>query len=581
MTDPSPSFDALPDQSAAVPSFDAMPSQGQQSFGQKLEQTWPVQLAERVYRSLTLPGDVATGKTAIQPTTPGMWSDEDEARLQATNAAITGRAKDLAQLVTPVSPAARIGVGFAGVPQSPSVTPRFPQSPSVDQLYAAANGDYAVARAMGVQIKPQSVANFAQRFQGELENDGFRDYLAPKTFSALNEMQNVPDGNAFANLADIDGMRRVLGRAAGDFTNPTEQEAASRAIGALDKYVGSVPSADVVSGDAQAVQRVLDSARGNYAAAKRAELIESQEEKAQRQAGVSGSGANINNALRQRMNQIINNKKLQRGFSDDEVDQMRQIAMGTPSGNLARKIGKLAPTGVVSSIPFLGAVAMGEPVTAATIGTIGHVGKALGERSTERGIESLSEAVRARSPLAQQLKAISDVTPAGPPSLAAQAPLRFLRPGMPGMAAIQSPQAAYGGDEQQNVERPPSQQHHGGAVERARGGKVAKHHAAKLADKTTKAQAHYRGGSTKEHCSICTMFVPPHGCSAVRGRISPWALCDLYEHKSTRAQGGAVDKPFHPHDIGARLAKDGHYYLADPKRPGKYLRVIRRARPAA
>ena len=58
---------------------------------QKLEQTWPAQLAENVYRAITLPGDVATGKVNVAPTRPGEWSDEDEARLQLTNGAIADR----------------------------------------------------------------------------------------------------------------------------------------------------------------------------------------------------------------------------------------------------------------------------------------------------------------------------------------------------------------------------------------------------------------------------------------------------------------------------------------------------------
>jgi hypothetical protein len=29
-----------------------------------------------------------------------------------------------------------------------------------------------------------------------------------------------------------------------------------------------------------------------------------------------------------------------------------------------------------------------------------------------------------------------------------------------------------------------------------------------------------------------------------------------------------------PHPSGAQMASDGHHYLADPKRPGKYLVVV-------
>ena len=49
--------------------------------------------------------------------------------------------------------------------------------------------------------------------------------------------------------------------------------------------------------------------------------------------------------------------------------------------------------------------------------------------------------------------------------------------------------------------------------------------------KATKTQANYRGGTAKKRCGICSMFQPPRGCSAVRGVISPQALCDFYEPK--------------------------------------------------
>ena len=48
-----------------------------------------------------------------------------------------------------------------------------------------------------------------------------------------------------------------------------------------------------------------------------------------------------------------------------------------------------------------------------------------------------------------------------------------------------------------------------------------------------------------------------------------------------RARGGVIDnssrtKPkFHPVIAGARLAPDGHYYLHDATRPGKFLRVVK------
>jgi len=49
--------------------------------------------------------------------------------------------------------------------------------------------------------------------------------------------------------------------------------------------------------------------------------------------------------------------------------------------------------------------------------------------------------------------------------------------------------------------------------------------------KASKAEAHYRDGSLTKRCGKCTMFRPPHGCTAVEGEIEASGLCDYFERK--------------------------------------------------
>lgn len=51
----------------------------------------------------------------------------------------------------------------------------------------------------------------------------------------------------------------------------------------------------------------------------------------------------------------------------------------------------------------------------------------------------------------------------------------------------------------------------------------------------SKAVAHYRAGSRRERCGLCTMFVAPSSCTKVRGDISPSAVCDYFEAKPSFA----------------------------------------------
>ena len=53
-------------------------------------------------------------------------------------------------------------------------------------------------------------------------------------------------------------------------------------------------------------------------------------------------------------------------------------------------------------------------------------------------------------------------------------------------------------------------------------------------DKVSKDEARYQGGTKARHCGNCKTFQPPEGCSLVRGKIEPQALCDYWESNDAR-----------------------------------------------
>lgn len=95
-----------------------------------LGQTWPARAANSALDALFLPGQVASGALFTRPETPGMWSDVDEARSQATADTMRSRAFDLAGLVMggpymapPMQNAS--GMGIKAYHGSPSLFDRF------------------------------------------------------------------------------------------------------------------------------------------------------------------------------------------------------------------------------------------------------------------------------------------------------------------------------------------------------------------------------------------------------------------------------------------------------------------------
>lgn len=284
--------------------------------------------------------------------------------------------------------------------------------PKTAELFEASNNGYRNMRGYGVEFHPQAVADVATNIMTELESEGYREYLTPKTFRAVDELNNPVGANP--TISDVEGVRRALNKAAAD---PAERDAARRAVGQIDDFMSSLHPNDLVVNPqyAQAVAREAALARGNYAAAKRSELIDQAQAKAERQAGRAGSGANIDNALRQRISSILDNPKKLRGFSDAEKSQMEQIVKGTFTGNAARLIGKLAPTGVVSAGLSTGlGLATGLPWYVPP--AVGFVAKKGGDLSTLRGVNRLSAAVRGRSPLGEA-RAATPLRPRIPPPL--------------------------------------------------------------------------------------------------------------------------------------------------------------------
>jgi hypothetical protein len=342
-----------------------------------LGDTWPARLAKSLYSAVTLPGDVYSGETPVD----------------VNNPEFIGRTLDLATVGTPMVPKAAASL----------VAPKV-GLPTAEELKAAANTGYDTARGLGVDIKPEAVAGTVQTLAQNLEKDGINAKLAPKTFGIINELAAPPAGSV-ATIANLETARRSLGHAAQDFLNPTEKMAASRAIQHLDDYLGSIPQADVLAGDAAQASKILSEARANYAASKRSDQINGELEIADRNAAAANSGQNIGNSVRQRFNSILKSDKKTSGFNDAELAQMEQAVRGTSLGNAARIGGNLLGGGgglgaaVTAGIGGAATAHMGGIGALAPI--VGYGLKKFSSASVQRQVQKLDEMTRARAPLSQ------------------------------------------------------------------------------------------------------------------------------------------------------------------------------------
>lgn len=354
-------------------------------------------------RALTLPGQVMKGE--VDP-----MSDEG-----------IGRAFEAATVMTPVSPALRAGGRVAGGgPVAPgkgqwetTTSPAKPPAPSSEALYQAADQGYNRVRDMAVDYSGKSVQDLARAQRQALEADGILENLAPKTFQILKQLESAPDGSV-APLAGLEAARRALGHAGRDFANPTEQLASSRLVGGMDDFIRAANPGDVVAGDAQMAAKTISDARGNYAAAKRSDKLTGAEDVADLNAAVANSGTNSDNQIRQRVASLLKSPKQSAGFTEDELTLLREVAEGKAATNITRFVGNLlgggGGLGAVASGSAGGGVGalIGGPAGAAVGATVPAIGIGLrraASNMTRKGLQSVDEVTRMRSPLYEQLQA--------------------------------------------------------------------------------------------------------------------------------------------------------------------------------
>jgi hypothetical protein len=308
---------------------------------------------------------------------------------------------------TVLEPAARFvggvvgGTGTAMVAAERNLSKLAAQLPTREKIYDAANAGYEMLKKSNTRISEAGTQELLADVKQSLHTEHFRDYLAPSTYRAIEELGTTGS----ATIGDLDGVRRLLGRIPG--TNPTDREAANRAIRAIDDFLINVPEQHVMSGNPANDAAILKHAQGNWALHRQLETLEDASVKGQHRAGVSGSGANRVNTARQEVRKILDSDKKSRGMSEAVKEKMEEIVMGTWLSNKARQVGKFSPSGPVSATTSIlgGMHDMGLGIG---IAASGFLSKHLGEYLTDRQIGQLEAMMRAESPIGRPIaKAIA------------------------------------------------------------------------------------------------------------------------------------------------------------------------------
>jgi hypothetical protein len=284
-----------------------------------------------------------------------------------------------------------VGASLGGLRESVS------KAPSMDELREIGKAAYQTADDSGLVIHPGSFKNFVGRIEGITKQAGIDKDIHPKAFAAVRRMKEAAESGDPIALKDFEILRRVVGGARGSI-EADERRIGQLISGELDDYIARLGDADIIAGDRKTAAEALNLARDVWTRLSKGNVIQDAVEKAGVRAG-QFSGSGFENALRTQFRQIAMNPKRMRGFSPDEQEAIKKVAMGGPMDNAFRMLGKLAPTGIVSAtLGGSAAYAMGGPVGTAAAWLAGTAGRKLATESTKRNVTNVDEMVRMGMP---------------------------------------------------------------------------------------------------------------------------------------------------------------------------------------
>jgi len=215
-------------------------------------------------------------------------------------------------------------------------------APTVDDMAAASSKLFQRAENAGVVIKPQNYQEFAQTLTQRVAKEGIDTQVTPASAGALARVVSEAEAGVPITLERLNTVRRVIQNAAGS-NDPNERRIASIMIDQLDSFIDDITPDKLIGEATEEVGPILREARQLWGRARRTEMLDDAVFKAELRADSTGSGGNVNNAIRQNLRRILDSPTKRRGFSEVELQAIEDVVRGTPTQNALRLLGKLSP----------------------------------------------------------------------------------------------------------------------------------------------------------------------------------------------------------------------------------------------
>jgi hypothetical protein len=257
-------------------------------------------------------------------------------------------------------------------------------APSIQELKTASGNLYKQLDQSGVKIKPEVYDRFVSSIEVKLKKEGIRRKQHPKAFDALQAIKE--EAGKSISFSDLNSLRRTAGDAAGNVLDKADARLGRIILDRVDDGIDRL--ADVAGKDARGARQLWRRARVSESIAG---MIEN--------AGLAASG--LENGLRIEARKILRSAKKSRGFTNQELNVLKELDQGSGAANAAKFLGKFGISeGKATSM--LGATiggtigqATGGAAGAITIPVLGQIAKKAAQKLTSGKAKFADQLVRA------------------------------------------------------------------------------------------------------------------------------------------------------------------------------------------
>jgi len=290
-----------------------------------------------------------------------------------------------------------VGRGLEGLARFTNTTPRVAQAATTEELKNAAQKAYDKFTNSGGFYTPQFLTDLKKSLGDSPMDNSWSYKVAPGVKAVIDEIDDIKmwgqmPGGGMPTPKMLQNVRGLI-QSVRNSDKREEARFGSILMENFDNFIANPKSEHYGGLDmTEAAQSLFDGNRLWKQFAK-SDAVDEAFSKAERRAASTYSGGNENNAIRQELRKIYE-KRGPKSFTADERDAFETAIRGGRVENIARLLGKLAPSrGGLSTWANIGAGA-GTGGATLPLTALAEGAKVVGDRATRRNLEEVSRVIR-------------------------------------------------------------------------------------------------------------------------------------------------------------------------------------------